>query len=348
MKKLKARQRLRTIFICGIAVINVALGSRASIGAIMKAPAHAPLAHTTRVILLGTGGGPVDRKFRSQTANLLVVDGKPYLIDAGDGVVRQLAWTGYKPDQIRNIFITHHHLDHNAGLEPLMSFMWSDSNSDGIIHPTFQIYGPPATNYLVHAALDYLSVSERIFGSEMKLTPAAPMFSVHEILNDGLAYRDNVVRVTAAENSHYRFKPGSPSYHKDKSYAYRFDTLSGSVVFTGDTGPSVAVTKLAHGADVLVSEVIDEEATEKNMQDAWHLSPQLAKQVGFHMAHEHLTPEEVGKMASGAHVRLVILTHFTPGLDRETDMTGYVSGIHKYFAGPVIAGKDLFEYDLYR
>src|SRR6185437_1157513 len=61
----------------------------------------------TRVILLGTGGGPVARRLRSQPANLLIVDGRPYLIDAGEGVVRQLAWGGYQPPQIRTIFITH-------------------------------------------------------------------------------------------------------------------------------------------------------------------------------------------------------------------------------------------------
>lgn len=31
-----------------------------------------------------------------------------------------------------------------------------------------------------------------------------------------------------------------------------------------------------------------------------------------------------------------------------TDMTIYTAGVEKYYPGPVIAGKDLFEYDLYR
>jgi ribonuclease BN (tRNA processing enzyme) len=300
----------------------------------------------TRIILLGTGGGPVARKLRSQPANLLVVDGRPYLIDAGDGVVRQLAWAGYQPVQIRTIFITHHHIDHDAGLEPLMSFIWFNAGVAGRLHPDVQVYGPPGTRDLIRAALEYLSVPERIFRSELTLPPAAPMFKAHDIAKAGRFYEDNEVRVTAAENTHYQFRPGSPSFGRDESFAYRFDTPHGSVVFTGDTGPSQAVESLARDADVLVSEVIDPPAVMRQMEAAGHLPPRLAQAATFHMEHEHLAPEEVGRLAAAAHVRLVMLTHFGPGADSETDMSRYTSGVARTFSGPVIAGRDLLEQDL--
>lgn len=44
----------------------------------------------------------------------------------------------------------------------------------------------------------------------------------------------------------------------------RFDTPDRSFVFTGDTGPSDAVTKLAEGADVLVTEVGEIESMMKS------------------------------------------------------------------------------------
>jgi ribonuclease BN (tRNA processing enzyme) len=300
----------------------------------------------TRIILLGTGGGPVARRFRSQPANLLVVDGRPYLIDAGAGVVRQLAWAGFQPPQIRTIFITHFHIDHDAGLEPLMSFIWFNSSVTGRLRPAVQLYGPPSTQFLVHAALDYLGVSERIFRSEMNLPPAAPMFAAHDVENPGTFYDDGTIRVTAAENTHYHFRPGTPSYGKDKSYAYRFDTPHGSVVFTGDTGPSPAVVGLAHGARVLVSEVIDPPAVIREMEQAGHMPAAVAEQAAFHMEHEHLTPEEVGKMASAAHARVVILTHFGPGDDSESSTAPYTAGVERYFSGTVVPGHDLLEYDI--
>lgn len=91
-------------------------------------PVGAPAGHSTRIILLGTGGGPIDRKDRAQPATLLVVDGRPYLIDAGAGVVRQIDRAGFQPYRIGHIFFTHYHLDHNSGLPALMSYIWIDRN----------------------------------------------------------------------------------------------------------------------------------------------------------------------------------------------------------------------------
>ena len=39
----------------------------------------------TRLITLGTAGGPVPRAKRAQSSNLLIVNGTPYLIDAATG-----------------------------------------------------------------------------------------------------------------------------------------------------------------------------------------------------------------------------------------------------------------------
>jgi ribonuclease BN (tRNA processing enzyme) len=299
----------------------------------------------TRLILLGTGGGPILRKLRSQPANLLIVNGAPYLVDAGDGVVRQLAMAGVQPADVRTIFITHHHMDHNAGLGALMSYTWSeDGTRDPRITPPVQIYGPPSTTYLVGVALDYLSVSERIFRSEMPMAPTANRFIGHDITAGGLVYQDANVRVTAIENTHFHIPPSAPDFGKDKSFSYRFDTADRSVVFTGDTGPCEALTQLAAGADVLVSEVVDLDATAKYLSHGLTLPPDTLAALRFHMSQEHLTPEAIGQMAAKAHVKTVILTHFTPGLDDETDPTGYVAGVRKYFSGTVIAGRDLFEY----
>ena len=42
----------------------------------------------TRLILLGTGGGPRPRKANSASAQVIVIDGAAYVIDCGDGVAR--------------------------------------------------------------------------------------------------------------------------------------------------------------------------------------------------------------------------------------------------------------------
>jgi ribonuclease BN (tRNA processing enzyme) len=307
------------------------------------APISKEALHATRLILLGTAGGSAVSLVRSEPASLLVVHGKPYLIDVGAGVTYQLVKAGYQPASVHQVFITHHHADHDAGLEPLMSLQWSRRGLEALDSQPVEIYGPPATQFMVHAILDSIGITERIWHAGVdQLRPAAPMFQAHDIDRDGVVYRDELVRVTAVENTHFSVPSSGPS-GKDRSLAYRFDTPEGSVVFTGDTGPSQAVEHLAQNADILVSEVFappDDYANYVPKTD-------IEKQMALHMAREHLKPEDVGRMAAAAHAKMVILTHFVPGNSIQ-DMSVFTAGVMKYFSGPVIAGKDLFEYDLFQ
>jgi len=48
----------------------------------------------SRLILLGTGGGPTPKPNRSAPAQVIVVNGSSYVIDCGGGVARQLVLAG--------------------------------------------------------------------------------------------------------------------------------------------------------------------------------------------------------------------------------------------------------------
>jgi ribonuclease BN (tRNA processing enzyme) len=74
----------------------------------------------TRLILLGTAGGPRPRTTRSATAHAIVIGDAVYVVDCGDGVARQLVLAGVPLPRVRHIFITHHHSDHNADYGNLM------------------------------------------------------------------------------------------------------------------------------------------------------------------------------------------------------------------------------------
>src|SRR5262249_47987085 len=94
----------------------------------------------TRLITLGTSGGPAPRAHQAQSSNLLTVNGTHYVIDAGDGVARRIAKAGINVRDIGTIFITHHHDDHTAGLGTLMSVAWDNQRTRPI-----NVYGPPQT-----------------------------------------------------------------------------------------------------------------------------------------------------------------------------------------------------------
>lgn len=295
----------------------------------------------TRVILLGTAAGPIPRKDRSQPANLLIVGGRPYLIDAGNGVARQLAHLGLSASDVRTVFITHHHIDHNADIGALMSFAWVEDakRNDSSVGP-MRFYGPVATGELVNAAYQFLSVSERIFRAGVPMPPAAGRFEGHDIRANGVFYKDDRLTVTAVENTHYHGAAPGP----DKSYSLRFDTPGRSVVFCGDSGPSEDLTRLATGADVLVCEVNELDSAMQAVAATTRLPPPVMQAMRQHMSKKHMTPEELGRMAQKAGVKSVVLTHISPGLDGETDATRYTEGVRRHYSGPVIAGRDLMEF----
>jgi ribonuclease BN (tRNA processing enzyme) len=294
----------------------------------------------THLITLGTTAGPLPRKDRAQASNLLIVNGTPYLVDAGDGVVRRIVQAGINFRAIDTVFISHNHSDHTAGLATLLDVQWEFTKRT----PT-NIYGPPGTKRLTEAALNYFAVNAEIRSTEGK-TSLEKIAIGHDV-ERGQVYTDRNIKVTAVENTHFNFPEDNPHRGKHKSYSYRFDTPDRIIVFTGDTGPSEAVTDLTKGADVLVSEVFSAEEVKQRQIRAgdWDKrSPE--EQVAFmkHLTDEHLSPEQVGKMAARANVKLVVLTHLAYSGKDDDDYQRFVDDVSKHFQGKVVAARDLMRF----
>lgn len=309
--------------------------------------AENPQPANASLVLLGTAGGPVLRATRSQPGSMLLVNDVAYLIDAGDGVSAQVVRSGHSLLKVRAVFLTHHHMDHTAGLGGIIAFNWSLVRRTPLL-----IYGPPGTETLVQRALSYFSISEDIFRRE---SPAVPKMAESPMPKDiregGQVYEDENIRVVAAENSHFENVCHGEACPDIKSFSYRFEIKGGkkprTVVFTGDTGPSQNVIKLAKDADVLVSEVIDLPSTIIFLRDYVHLPEASLKPMVAHMETEHLTPEEVGKLAQASRVKKVVLNHFVWGdQEREPDVKKITEAVTKVYQGAVVPGADLQTFDL--
>jgi ribonuclease BN (tRNA processing enzyme) len=262
------------------------------------------------------------------------------VVDAGDGVTRRIVQAGYDFRKVGKIFITHPHSDHTAGLATLLVSEWEYQRAEPI-----DVYGG-GVEALVKGAIDYLTPNADIRWAEGKKRPMADTFHGHDVA-PGVVYQDANVKVTAVENTHFNFAPGSPPYGKYKSYSYRFETPGRIVFFTGDTGPSAAVAELAKGADLYVTEVTspDDVVELFKRNGAWQAKTP-AEQEGFvrHMHEEHVTPEDVGKMAAKAGVKAVVMTHLSPSADPNDDHQRYIDEAKKYYSGPITLAKDLMKF----
>jgi ribonuclease BN (tRNA processing enzyme) len=293
----------------------------------------------TTLITLGTAGGPLPQAKRAQSSNLLIVNGTLYLIDAGGEVTERIVQSGNNFRQVSKIFITHLHSDHDDGLATLLNSQWEQQA------PPVDIYGS-GVDALVKGAIAYLQPNADIRWSEGKKRPMAETFRAHDIM-PGVVYQDANVKVTAVENTHFHFQPGDPAYGKYRSYSYRFETPDKVVFFTGDTGPSDAVVELAKGADLYVTETTKpEDVVELYKRNGTWQEKTPGEQEGFlrHMHEEHVTPEDIGKMATKAGVKAVILSHYGPSLSPDDDFQRLVDETKKFYSGPVTLAKDLMKF----
>src|SRR5690349_10742960 len=100
--------------------------------------AGAPGEPRTRLILLGTAGGPRPRKSRSAPAQVIIANGTAYVVDCGDGVARQLVLADVPLATVRHVLLTHHHSDHNADYGNLLLLGWTAG-----LRTRVDAWGPP-------------------------------------------------------------------------------------------------------------------------------------------------------------------------------------------------------------
>jgi ribonuclease BN (tRNA processing enzyme) len=276
----------------------------------------------SRLVLLGTGGGPMPKVTRSAPAFAVVVDGVTYIVDCGNGVARQMAKAALGFRTLRAVFLTHHHSDHNADYGNLFLLLWT-----GGLDAAVDAYGPPPLARMTQQFLELnaYDIATRI--ADEGRPPLAPLIRAHDIDSAGEVYRDERVRVTCALVKHPPVVP---------AFAFRFDAPDRSIVFSGDTAPCDSLVELARGADVLVHEVLYEPAL-----DAICGKLANATRLRQHLLNSHTTEEQVGIVAREAKVKCLVLSHFVPA-DSIADEV-WREAAARNFDGKIVLGRDLMD-----
>jgi ribonuclease BN (tRNA processing enzyme) len=275
-------------------------------------------AQRSRLILLGTAGGPTPKKTRSGPAQIVVIGDRGYVVDCGDGVARQMVLAGVF-GTLRHIFITHHHSDHNADYGNLLLLEWGDRLTSPV-----DTWGPPPLVRMTKLFFEMNAEDLRIREKDEGRPPLRPLVHPHEVRRAGLVMKDDLVTVTCALVDH----PLVPI-----AFAYRFDCPDRSIVFSGDTRPSANLVALAKDADVLVHEALYLPAAPGAEGSA------LRK----HVVNSHTTVEDAGRVAAEAGVKTLVLSHFVPSENPPVSDEQWLAGARAHFSGTIVVGRDLLE-----
>jgi len=177
----------------------------------------------SKIVLLGTGT-PNAEPERSGPSVAIVVNGAPYIVDFGPGVVRRAAAAyaaGVKAldmPQLTRAFLTHLHSDHTAGYADLILTPWVLERDEPL-----QVYGPAGNRAMTeHILAAYREdIRERLDGLE-PVNDTGYRVDIHEV-EPGIIYRDASVWIEAFPVRHGSWP----------AFGFKFHTPDRTIVISG-------------------------------------------------------------------------------------------------------------------
>ena len=320
------RQSIRTVLrgsasATMLAIASTHLFAQTTARTSQQTLAHAPTAAIkTTVIILGTGTPNADPD-RSGPAVAIVVNGHPYLVDAGTGIVRRAALAariepGLQVPKLDIVFLTHLHSDHTLGLPDLMLSPWVLERTKPL-----RVFGPTGTTAMTKALSEAYSfdIATRLHGGEPS-NKTGYRTDAHDV-QPGIVYKDSNVTVTAFAVEHGTIP---------QAFGYRFQTADRVIVVSGDTHPTEAIVKQCNGCDVLVHEVYSQTKFLLRTPD-WQ---------AYHKAF-HTSTIALADIATRARPKLLVLYHQLFWGATDADL---LAEITKTYKGKVVSAHDLGVY----
>ncbi|GMQ98990.1 MAG: MBL fold metallo-hydrolase [Acidimicrobiia bacterium] len=241
-----------------------------------------------RLTVLGSNASAPSRS-NPGSGYLLDIDGFSVLLDAGPGVFMNLAEI-MDPGLVDAVLISHTHVDHCADVLGLFTYM-----AYGPSGPTpIPVYGPAGLR-------DRLAA----------FAGAGPGHPFDDVLEFHAQTPGDRTEIGPADVS------WGEAIHPVPALVSRIAVGSGSLVFSGDTGPGGDLLEMAGGATLLLCEATLQGIRDESTYDY------------------HLTASDAGEIASWAGVDELALTHIPSNLDPQLSIeqaAGAFAGLVTYAA----------------
>ena len=234
-----------------------------------------------KLVVLGSNGyRPTDL---GQTACYAIPE-LGVILDAGTGIYRMV---DYLQSNQLQIFLTHTHSDHTAGLVYLEFVFWKKFVIEALdrgpkpkmesISKSVKEAQPKARVYVAPEVLDEIPPYVRQF-RDNKYFEFLPLKAIEELSGDARLI-------------------SFPVDHTVTCFGFRLDKPGGSLAYVTDTycEPNASYLEKIRGVDILLHEC--------SMPDN---EPELARSSG----HSHITP--VAKLAAEAQIGRLVLIHLNP------------------------------------
>lgn len=272
-------------------------------------------------------GTPTPHPDRYGTSLAVVVGPELLLFDCGPATTYKMVRFGLRPTDVRHLFFSHHHSDHNADYPCFLLTHWEQSIAGSTLH----VHGPPPTTGMTEALIGPGGVfrpdidarigdpgSRHIFAERGGTLPRPGPNVVAEDVAAGAVVEGPSWRVAAGHARH-----AQPFL---ECLAYRLETADAVIVFTGDTGPSAEIAELAAGADLLLCM-------------CWDAQARLDASGGSRLGCVCGT-DDAARIAAEADVGRLVLLHSVPAFDDPATQAAALARAGRIFRGPILVAHE--------
>jgi len=300
---------------------------------------------TFKVVILGTASA-MPTKERNLASAAIRYDGQVDLLDCPEGTQQQLMRSSLSLMKIKNILITHWHLDHWHGIYGLIATMMLQERKTPLT-----IYGPPPKYAETKQFLEIIRRKNTGFPLELKeITKAGKLYSEKEITVSAVKLNHSIPAYgyVFTETKPPKFSrkkalalgveegPAFGKLQKGKTITVKGKKIKPEQVYIGgpkvkkvayftDSTPYQPAFNKIHDADLLIHETTFIQADHERAKET-----------------KHSTAEKVAKMAKLAKVKYLVGTHFSA---RYKDLKHLEQELLKFHRKSSIA-KEFDEYDV--
>jgi len=286
--------------------------------------------HNLTATIIGSGS-PIYDSERAGPSVLIEYKDTKIIVDTGNGTKANLDKAGVNIKELDGLLYTHHHLDHNEELVPIFIKSLLGNNK-------FIFAGPPGTSDFSKSIFSLYGedINYRLSNSNRSIDDVKDNYTVKN-LKGGDSFFLGDIKISTVKVNHTIY-----------TIAYRFEVEGQSIVISGDLSYTEDLIGLAQNADYLI---IDSGGTIKNgrtrrkgsIKNNGNSNNKNENKSDSHKQRAHVTLDESSRMAGGAGVKNMVLTHFTPG---EIDEEATTDAIRENYSGSVLFAYDLMKLPL--
>jgi ribonuclease BN (tRNA processing enzyme) len=271
------------------------------------------------VTIIGSGS-PLYNPQRSQPSVLVQYKDLKFLVDMGNGTMTHLEELGISGRNVPDaLFLTHHHIDHNAEFIPMVQ-------TELFSGKEFLIVGPSPIDEMTNYTKKFYKedLNYRMSGKGKTFDENNTKETV-KVVKGGECFEYKTVKISTLEVP-----------HSIKTIAYRFEANGISIVVTGDLCYTDQLPKLAKDADILV---IDGKTASKRNGSGMANQNGISQNPGDESVQAHASLDDVAKMAVECNAKILVLNHLgSQPTDEEATSKRYSD---LGFKGKVIIAADL-------